>query len=89
MSKFDEAMKAIQANPKTMEEYRSKCRCPTCPTHVQCAMEKGELVYCLSQKSSCITEKKGCHCPGCPVHKELGFRFWHTYYCLKGNEGEY
>ncbi|MDW5562684.1 MAG: DUF2769 domain-containing protein [Methanomassiliicoccus sp.] len=66
------------------EEYRSRCNCPPCPTHAQCAKEAGELAFCVSKKSSCIKEMRVCFCPDCPVHKELGLKF--MYYCIRGNE---
>jgi hypothetical protein len=69
-----------------MEEYRSRCHCPPCPTHAQCAKERGELAFCISKKSSCIKEMKVCFCPGCPVHEELGLKY--IYYCIRGNEGD-
>jgi len=69
-----------------MDEYRSKCNCPTCPTYAQCAKDRGELAFCVSKKSSCITEMKVCLCPNCPVHEELGLKF--MYYCIRGNEGD-
>lgn len=69
-----------------MEKYRSMCSCPPCPTYQQCAKERDELAFCISQKSSCITEMKVCLCPGCPVHKELNLQF--MYYCIRGDEAE-
>ena len=71
---------------ETMEDFRSRCQCPPCPTYAQCAKEKGELAFCLSKKSSCIEEMKVCFCPGCPVHKQLDLRY--MYYCIRGNEGD-
>ncbi len=69
-----------------MDEYRSKCHCPPCPTYAQCAREKGELTFCITKKSSCISEQKVCFCPDCPVHEELGLKY--MFYCLRGNEGD-
>lgn len=69
-----------------MDEYRSKCLCPTCPTYAQCARDRDELAFCVSKKSSCITDMKVCLCPNCPVHEELDLKY--MYYCIRGNEGD-
>ncbi len=71
---------------RNMDDYRSRCSCPPCPTYAECARQKGELVFCLTKKSGCISEMKVCFCPGCSVHEELDLEF--MYYCLRGNEGE-
>jgi hypothetical protein len=90
MAKWDETMKDLELegrNPgNKMENYRSRCNCPTCPTYADCARQKCELTFCITKKSSCITEMKVCYCPNCPVHEELNLAF--MYYCIRGNEGD-
>jgi hypothetical protein len=64
------------------KEYKDRCLCPNCPTFVDC---KAKL-FCLTEKSKCIKEKKGCLCMGCPVHLELKLKY--GYYCISGSEKE-
>lgn len=71
---------------RVAQEDQGRCNCPPCPTYAQCAKEKGELIFCLRGKSSCIRDQAVCFCSDCPVHKDLGLR--HMYYCLRGNEAE-
>ena len=69
---------------KFNEENRAQCSCPPCPTHAQCAKDRGELLFCFAGKSSCIKEMKVCFCPGCPVHDN--FDLMNMYYCIRGDE---
>lgn len=89
MDKFEQIMSQIVKDELMykIEDYKSLCICPSCPTYSKCAQEKGELLYCLLGKSPmCITEEMGCICPACPVWEKTDFK--NEYYCTKGTEKE-
>jgi hypothetical protein len=92
MDKFDQMMKTMsQMNEeeriKRIEDYRSLCICPSCPTYNKCAQEKGELLYCfLGASPQCITEEVGCICPACQLWERTDFK--NEYFCIKGTEIE-
>lgn len=91
LDRFEEIMKNAggpgeEKKEKMAKENQERCNCPPCPTYAQCAEEKGELVFCLREKSSCIKDTVVCFCPDCPVHKDLGMV--NMYYCLRGDEIE-
>ena len=68
-----------------MDEYRSKCNCPPCPTYLECAKEKDELAFCMSKRSSCIKEMK---CAFALVASPWDLDLQFMYYCIRGNESE-
>jgi len=90
MDKYREKMEAMmkmspEEMKKAMENLKSLCICPTCPTHNACAKKAGEMVFCVTGKSfMCISYEKGCECPKCPVTAELGLHY--TNFCTRGEE---
>ena len=91
MDKFEELMShwptmSEDQRKKIDQENQDRCNCPPCPTYAECAKEKGELVFCMRDKSSCIKEMKQCYCPDCPVHQQYNLRF--MFYCVRGNESD-
>ena len=72
---------------KATEAKKGLCACPNCPTYNECAQEKGELLYCILEKSQpCITEELGCICPACPIWEKMDLS--NEYFCTKGTERE-
>ena len=90
MDKFEQMMKDAKGTSPAelkmdMENYRSTCKCPQCPTYTTCAKNAQELLFCLYGKSfMCISEQKTCNCPTCPVPPELGLKS--NSFCMKGAE---
>jgi hypothetical protein len=77
--------KSAKDRKNLMNEKRSACRCPACPSYNRCALEHHELLYCITGKSMlCISEDSGCTCRNCPVMTELGLM--HHDFCMKGGE---
>jgi hypothetical protein len=77
--------KSAKDRKNLMNEKRSACFCPACPSYNRCAREHHELLYCITGKSMlCISEDSGCTCRNCPVMTELGLI--HHDFCLKGGE---
>jgi hypothetical protein len=74
-----------QRRVEMTEELRSRCLCPTCPTHTDCAKERDEKLFCDAGKSfQCIVFERQCLCPTCPVHDSLQLK--HQFYCTRGAE---
>lgn len=71
---------------KIRQEDRPQCNCPPCPTHAQCAKDRGELLYCFEGKSGCIKAMKVCYCPDCPIHDKYDLNS--MYYCMRGDEAK-
>jgi hypothetical protein len=67
-----------------MDDLRSGCDCPTCPSYDKCAKSKDELLFCFVGKSNCIDVDMGCLCPSCPITHSQGLK--HQYHCLRGSE---
>jgi Protein of unknown function (DUF2769) len=91
LDKYEELIqkfpKMSEADKKKLDQTdRSECNCPPCPTHLQCAKDRGELLFCFEGKSGCIKERKVCYCPDCPVHDKYDLKF--MYYCLRGTEAD-
>lgn len=91
MDNYDQAIKRMstmseEERKKMNQEDRKLCNCPPCPTHLQCAVERNELLYCFEGKSGCLKEQKVCFCPDCPVHSK--YELGHMYYCLRATEAE-
>jgi hypothetical protein len=90
MTKFKEKMEAIQKmsdeeRAAALENLRSKCICPTCPTYTDCAKNANEKMFCSIGKSfMCITFEKECLCTQCPVRGELGLN--NMFFCIRGAE---
>ncbi|HDR73021.1 MAG TPA: DUF2769 domain-containing protein [Methanoculleus sp.] len=90
MTKFKETMEKMkqmsdEERAAAVENLRSMCICPTCPTYNECAKKKDELLFCATGKSfMCIHFEKECLCPGCPVTRELGLN--NMYFCTRGSE---
>ncbi len=66
-----------------INQVKSLCTCPACPSYKDCGKELG---FCMTKKSKCIKQEQGCLCPACPVSEKLGLR--NVYYCIRGNEKE-
>lgn len=92
MDKWEELMKnwgtlGIEEQNKVQQESQAQCQCSSCPTYARCARQRGEMVFCLRNKSSCIKDMKACFCSRCLVHDR--YALTSMYYCLRGNEGEH
>ena len=68
--------------PKPHKSSRDLCQCEKCPTYTDCALEKGELLYCFEGETDCKVTKSNCLCPSCPVHEQ--HQFLKDFYCMKG-----
>jgi hypothetical protein len=91
MDTFEEIMQKMASmsdaeRREVMEKNQARCVCAKCPTYDDCSKGKGELLYCVTGKSSCTLSKTGCICPTCPVTQEIGLK--HAYYCTAGSESE-
>ncbi len=92
MDKFEQVMQTMsqmteEERMKAIEDNKTLCICPDCPTYNECAQEKGEIFYCSMGKSpTCITKGLGCICPACPITEKMGLT--HDYFCTKGTERE-
>ncbi|MDT8357500.1 MAG: DUF2769 domain-containing protein [Methanomicrobiaceae archaeon] len=68
-----------------IEQKKSMCICPTCPTYTECAKERDESLFCAMGKSFvCIREERECRCPECPVAADIGLQ--NKFYCREGEE---
>ena len=77
--------KSAKERKYLVNEKRSVCCCPKCPSYDRCAQEQNELLYCITGKSMlCISEDNGCVCRNCPVMAGLGLRYQN--FCLNGGE---
>jgi hypothetical protein len=88
---FMEEIRRLEAMSPTRRENvldlaREECICGECPSHTDCMKEKGELLYCLAQKSACTVVRRVCLCPTCQLTPRLGLA--HGYYCARGSEKE-
>jgi len=90
MTKFKEKMEAMkkmsdEERAAAVENLKSMCICPTCPTHTECAKNANENLFCMMGKSfMCINFEKECLCPQCPVRGELGLN--NMFFCTRGSE---
>ena len=86
---FEEKMKMLYSKMSEKQQKDSReqiiymCResCGKCPSHKGTGEES--LAFCMGEKSSIITEKKGCLCGQCPITKTMSLRW--EYYCTEGN----
>jgi hypothetical protein len=91
MDKFEESMQKLERmgeadQNKMIEQLKSMCLCPTCPTYNACTKEKKERLFCALGKSACPISKKACLCPTCPVTSKIGLTM--TFYCAAGSEAQ-
>jgi hypothetical protein len=90
MTKFKEKMEAMkkmsdEERAAAVENLKSMCICPTCPSYNECAKKANEKLFCWTGKSfMCINFENGCVCPQCPVATELGLN--NTFFCNRGAE---
>ena len=90
MTKFKEKLEGIkkmsdEERAAAVENLKSMCICPTCPSYTECAKDASEKLFCWTGKSfMCIAFEKGCLCPQCPVAAELGLN--NTSFCTRGSE---
>jgi hypothetical protein len=70
---------------KILDEKKTKCICPTCPTYNKCAIVEREKLFCMiGQSFLCISFEEGCKCKECPIKTEYGLEY--KYYCTRGDE---
>jgi hypothetical protein len=87
---FEEKMHALKEMApenriEVVNNLKTRCPCPTCPSYNKCAKEAGETLFCSTGKSfMCISEEKGCNCPTCPITKEMGLK--NKFFCTRGSE---
>lgn len=68
-----------------IEQAKTRCTCPGCPTYTRCAKNGKELLFCSTGKSFlCISGEKKCICPACPIAGEYGLKY--TLFCTRGSE---
>jgi hypothetical protein len=90
MDTFEQKMEAMMKMPpdeqaKMVENLRSRCQCPGCPSYNDCAKNAGESLFCSTGKSfMCISNEAGCVCPTCPVAADMGLKY--NYFCTRGAE---
>lgn len=93
MDKFEELinkLNELSENDRNEEikKLEADCVCPVCPSYDECAKKKGENIFCLKGKSSCISNQKGCMCPSCPFAAKYKIGVFHNFYCFRGDETE-
>lgn len=96
MDKFEQKMDEIgqmseDERNKAVEDYKSQCICPTCPTYNECAQNANERLFCaLGASENCISENdyETCKCPECPLAQALDVGEIYNTYCIKGGELE-
>lgn len=61
-------------------DLRKDCICHTCPTYNTCTRQSKELLYCMTDSSSCPIHKRKCLCPqDCPVYERFDLK--DSFYC--------
>ena len=94
MDKFEEKMNELnqmseENKTSSLNQMKTDCICPICPTYSECAKKSDELLFCVTGKSeSCITKERGCMCPTCPFAQEYGIGIKYNFYCTRGTELE-
>lgn len=92
MDKFEQLIQQMEKMTekqmaKMIENSKSLCVCPSCPTYNECAGEKKELLFCALGKSpACITNGVECICPDCPITSQMGLK--HNLFCVQASERE-
>lgn len=72
---------------EVIRDLRKECICHTCPTYNNCTRESEELLYCLTDSSTCPIHKRKCLCPlNCPVYEK--FNFTSSFYCFNKENKE-
>lgn len=61
-------------------DLRNDCICHTCPTYNTCTRQSKELLYCMTDSSSCPIHERKCLCPqDCPVYEKFNLK--NSFYC--------
>lgn len=90
MDKFETTLAALakmsdSERTKAVENLKSMCICPDCPTYTDCAKKADERLFCwFGGSKNCITKEVDCLCPSCPVASEMGLK--HDFFCTRGSE---
>ncbi|MDP3066828.1 MAG: DUF2769 domain-containing protein [Methanobacteriaceae archaeon] len=88
MDAFEKLIKMDGLDPEEhaqkMKELEEDCVCPICPTYEDCG--KGENVFCITEKSSCVDMELGCLCPTCPLAQKYKIGVMYNFYCTRGSE---
>ncbi|MFX1297558.1 MAG: DUF2769 domain-containing protein [Promethearchaeota archaeon] len=88
---FEDKMKMIanlsqEEIMKRVEEVKNICinYCGKCPSYE--GTQETDFGFCITGKSSKITEEKSCICKSCPITKGMVLRW--VYYCIRGSGRE-
>lgn len=69
--------------PENTQTNYNKCICRGCALYSECAVGKGEALYCARGKSACqLDASKPCICGSCAVFAENDLKG--GYFCLIG-----
>lgn len=90
MDTFETLIQELKNSPaaerdQIIQEKKTQCICPKCPTYTSCSIIEQERAFCLiGQSFQCISFDKGCICDTCKIFKDSGFK--NKKFCMLGDE---